>query len=83
MYIFGLLYTTLMTYLFSQIMLWGVFLMAQAGSRNFTDLAVLRIISGAVEATADPAFVLITGMWYPRAQQPTVIGYWYWCVCLA
>jgi len=51
--------------------------MAQAASRNFTDLAVLRVLSGAFEATADPAFVLITGTWYTRAQVPTRIGYWY------
>jgi hypothetical protein len=29
------------------------------------------------EATADPAFVLITSVWYTRQQQPTIIGYWY------
>jgi len=34
--------------------------MAQAASRNFTDLAILRVLSGAFEATADPSFVLIT-----------------------
>ena len=51
--------------------------MAQAASRNFTDLAVLRILSGAFEATADPSFVLITATWYTRKQQPTRIGYWY------
>ena len=60
-----------------QIFLWGVLLMAQAASRNFTDLAVLRILSGAAEATADPAFVLITSTWYTREQQPSRIGYWY------
>jgi MFS family permease len=51
--------------------------MAQAGSRSFTDLAILRTLSGAAEATADPAFVLITAMWYTRAQQPRRIAYWY------
>jgi MFS family permease len=64
-------------YLAFNIFMWGVLLMAQAASRNFTDLAVLRILSGAFEATADPAFVLITGTWYTRSQQPTRIGYWY------
>ncbi|KAL1683548.1 major facilitator superfamily domain-containing protein [Schizophyllum commune] len=64
-------------YLAFNIFLWGVFLMAQAASRNFLDMAVLRTISGAAEATADPAFVMITGMWYTRAQQPRRIGYWY------
>ncbi|KAJ7695062.1 major facilitator superfamily domain-containing protein [Mycena rosella] len=64
-------------YLAINIFMWGALLMAQAGSRNFADLAVLRTISGAAEATADPAFVLITSMWYTREQQPTRIGYWY------
>lgn len=63
--------------LYFQIFLWGVLLMAQAASRNFTELAVLRVLSGAAEATADPAFVLITATWYTRSQQPTRIGYWY------
>ncbi|KAL0575525.1 hypothetical protein V5O48_006448 [Marasmius crinis-equi] len=64
-------------YLAVNIFLWGVLLMAQAASRNFTDLAILRILSGAAEATADPAFVLITSLWYTREQQPSRIGYWY------
>jgi hypothetical protein len=42
------------------IMLWGVFLMIQAASKNFTHLIVLRVLGGAVEAIADPAFMLIT-----------------------
>ncbi|KAJ7918787.1 MFS general substrate transporter [Mycena leptocephala] len=64
-------------YLAFNIFIWGALLMAQAGSRNFTDLAILRTISGAAEATADPAFVLITSTWYTREQQPLRIGYWY------
>ncbi|KAH7878915.1 MFS general substrate transporter [Lentinula edodes] len=64
-------------YLAFNIFLWGILLMAQAASRNFTELAVLRVLSGAAEATADPAFVLITGTWYTRTQQPSRIGYWY------
>ncbi|KAF9055095.1 hypothetical protein BDZ89DRAFT_1174549 [Hymenopellis radicata] len=54
-----------------------VFSTAQGASRNFTELAILRILSGAFEATADPAFVLITGMWYTRGQVPARIRYWY------
>ncbi|KAK7031408.1 MFS general substrate transporter [Favolaschia claudopus] len=64
-------------YLAANIFVWGALLMAQAASRNFTDLAILRTISGAAEATADPAFVLITSTWYTREQQPIRIGYWY------
>ncbi|KAH8824645.1 MFS general substrate transporter [Flagelloscypha sp. PMI_526] len=64
-------------YLAVNIFLWGALLMCQAASRNFTDLAVLRTLSGAFEAVADPAFVLITGTWYTRAQQPARIAGWY------
>jgi MFS family permease len=51
--------------------------MCQAASRSFEELAVLRVLSGAAEATADPAFVLITATWYTRQQQPARIGAWY------
>ncbi|KAJ3833525.1 major facilitator superfamily domain-containing protein [Lentinula raphanica] len=64
-------------YLAINIFLWGVLLMAQAASRNFTELAVLRILSGAFEAIADPAFMLITTMFYRRAEQPSRISMWY------
>ncbi|KAF7370876.1 MFS general substrate transporter [Mycena sanguinolenta] len=36
-------------YLAANIFFWGLFLMLQAASRNFTDLAILRTISGAAE----------------------------------
>ncbi|KAF2098644.1 MFS general substrate transporter [Rhizodiscina lignyota] len=64
-------------YLGVNIFLWGVFLMLQAVSRNFTDLAVLRAISGAAESCSDPAFMIITSMWYTRRQQPVRMGLWY------
>ncbi|KUI53631.1 hypothetical protein VP1G_01042 [Cytospora mali] len=64
-------------YLGFNIFLWGVFLIAQAGATNFTALAVLRALSGAAEACADPSFMLITSMWYTRRQQPIRIGLWY------
>ncbi|KAG7087313.1 hypothetical protein E1B28_013290 [Marasmius oreades] len=64
-------------YLSINIFLWGVLLMAQAAARNFAELAVLRILSGAFEAIADPAFMLITTMFYTRAEQPSRISMWY------
>ncbi|KAF8913629.1 major facilitator superfamily domain-containing protein [Mucidula mucida] len=64
-------------YLAFNIFLWGVLLMAQAASRDFKDMMILRFLSGAAESTADPAFVIITGMWYTREQQPVRIGLWY------
>lgn len=64
-------------YLGINIGLWGIFLMAQAGAGNFAALAVLRTLGGAAEACADPAFLIITSMWYTRRQQPLKIGLWY------
>ncbi|CAG7969097.1 unnamed protein product [Penicillium salamii] len=64
-------------YLGVNIFMWGFFLMLQAAAKNFTQLAVLRVISGAAEACSDPAFMLITAMWYTRRQQPIRIGLWY------
>ncbi|KAI5206927.1 MFS general substrate transporter [Aureobasidium subglaciale] len=40
-------------------------------------LAALRILSGAFEAIADPAFMLITSMYYTREEQPSRIAAWY------
>ena len=51
--------------------------MAQASAHNFATLSVLRILSGAFEAIADPAFMLITSMYYTRAEQPSRIAAWY------
>ncbi|ORY34305.1 major facilitator superfamily domain-containing protein [Naematelia encephala] len=64
-------------YLSINIFLWGVFLMVQASSKDYGDMMAFRFISGMFEAVADPCFVAITGMWFTRKQQPTIIGYWY------
>ncbi|PWW80311.1 MFS general substrate transporter [Tuber magnatum] len=64
-------------YLGVNIFLWGFLLMWQAACKNFVSLAFLRVLSGAAEACADPAFMLITSMWYTRHQQPIRIGLWY------
>ncbi|KAK7924454.1 hypothetical protein PG985_006508 [Apiospora marii] len=64
-------------YLAFNILMWGVLLMAQAAANNFAALLALRILSGAFEAIADPAFMLITSMYYTRAEQPSRIAAWY------
>jgi MFS family permease len=64
-------------YLALNIFFWGVLLMAQAGANNFAALAALRVLSGAFEAIADPAFMLITSMYYTRSEQPSRISAWY------
>jgi MFS family permease len=64
-------------YLGVNIFLWGVFLMCQGACKSFATLCVLRALGGAAEACADPAFMLITSMWYTRKEQPIRIGLWY------
>ncbi|KAI4743969.1 MFS general substrate transporter [Aureobasidium sp. EXF-12298] len=64
-------------YLGANIFMWGALLMCQAAARNFATLAVLRALSGAAEACSDPAFMIITSMWYSRRQQPIRMGLWY------
>ncbi|KAI7909478.1 hypothetical protein M9X92_011614 [Pyricularia oryzae] len=64
-------------YLAFNIFMWGALLMAQAAAVNFAGLLALRVLSGAFEAIADPAFMLITSMFYTRAEQPSRISAWY------
>ncbi|KAL2818558.1 major facilitator superfamily domain-containing protein [Aspergillus granulosus] len=64
-------------YLGASIFLWGALLMIQAVCHNFATLAVLRAIGGALEGCADPAFLLVTSMWYTREEQPIRIGIWH------
>jgi len=64
-------------YLAINIFMWGALLMAQTAVNSFGALAALRVLSGAFEAIADPAFMLITSMYYTRSEQPARISAWY------
>ena len=64
-------------YLAANIFMWGALLMCQAASKNFATLAALRVLSGAFEAIADPAFMLIISMFYTREEQPWRISIYY------
>lgn len=57
--------------------MWGALLMCQAASQNFDALAALRVLSGAFEAIADPAFMLIVSTYYTREEQPWRISAYY------
>lgn len=64
-------------YLAFNIFMWGALLMPQGAVSNFGGLAALRVLSGAFEAIADPAFMLFTSMFYTREEQPSRISAWY------
>ncbi|KAL2802178.1 major facilitator superfamily domain-containing protein [Aspergillus granulosus] len=61
-------------YLGVSIFLWGALLMIQAACHDFASLSVLRALGGALEGCADPAFLLVTSIWYTREEQPIWIG---------
>jgi MFS family permease len=66
-------------YLSFNIFMWGALLMCQAASKNFEALAALRVLSGAFEAIADPAFMLYISTYYTREEQPwRIAGYYLW-----
>ncbi|OKL56603.1 hypothetical protein UA08_08158 [Talaromyces atroroseus] len=64
-------------YLSFNIFMWGVLLMCEAASKNFATLSALRALSGAFEAIADPAFMLIISTYYTREEQPSRISAYY------
>jgi len=64
-------------YLAFNIFMWGALLMCEGAVKSFGSLAALRTLSGAFEAIADPAFMLITSMYYTRSEQPSRIAAWY------
>lgn len=66
-------------YLAGNIFMWGALLMCEAASKNFATLAALRVLSGAFEAIADPAFMLVVSTYYTREEQPwRIAGYYLW-----
>ncbi|CZR51051.1 related to allantoate permease [Phialocephala subalpina] len=57
------------------IILWGITLALHAAMKNFVGLVVLRGLLGAFEATSQPAFVLLSSIWYKREEQAGTVIY--------
>jgi MFS family permease len=64
-------------YLGVSIILWGTVLMLHSVAKSFIHLLVLRILLGIFECVCQPAFVLLSSMWYKREEQAATISYWY------
>lgn len=56
-------------YLGANICCWGIITAAHGAANNFGSLVALRFLLGLFEACVAPALILITGMWYTRAEQ--------------
>ncbi|CAH0021376.1 unnamed protein product [Clonostachys rhizophaga] len=64
-------------YLSFSIIAWGIVLGCHAACSNFTQLVVVRTLLGIFESACQPAFVILSSMWYRREEQAASVTYWY------
>ncbi|KAI0966734.1 major facilitator superfamily domain-containing protein [Xylaria arbuscula] len=64
-------------YLSANVFIWGAVVTTSAAAHNFSGLIVVRLLLGIFEAAVQPAFVLMTNMWYTREEQTILISLWY------
>ncbi|PNS15701.1 High-affinity nicotinic acid transporter [Sphaceloma murrayae] len=64
-------------YLGIMVMCWGVIVAVTSACKDFAGLVVTRVLLGVFEAAVAPSLMLITSMWFKRAQQPIRTGIWY------
>lgn len=59
------------------IIAWGTVLACHAACENFAGLVTVRTLLGLFESTCQPAFVVLSAMWYRREEQAARVTYWY------
>lgn len=64
-------------YVSINIILWGVVLACHALGKNFAVLLTVRTLLGVFECTCQPAFLLMSSMWYKREEQALIVALWY------
>ncbi|KAF8607267.1 MFS general substrate transporter [Ceratobasidium sp. AG-I] len=64
-------------FLGTAVVLWGSTLALTAVCKSFASLMVVRYLLGTFEAAVQPSFLLMTSMWYRRAEQGEYVSYWY------
>ncbi|WWC99569.1 hypothetical protein V866_006473 [Kwoniella sp. B9012] len=57
--------------------IWGGILMCTAATQKFADIAAVRFFQGVFESALTPAYIIVTGMWYTRREQPFRVAIWY------
>lgn len=63
-------------YLSFSVIAWGTVLACHAACKNFTGLVIVRSLLGIFESACQPAFVLLSSMWYRREEQAARVTYW-------
>ena len=56
---------------------WGITLACTAAVSNFTGAVILRSLLGVFECVCQPAFVLLSAVWYRKEEQARTIALWY------
>ncbi|KAI0475754.1 MFS general substrate transporter [Xylariaceae sp. FL0804] len=64
-------------YLGFSITAWGAVLACHAACTTFTGLVTVRTLLGLFESACQPAFVVLSAMWYRREEQAARVTYWY------
>lgn len=64
-------------YLSFSIVSWGVVLACTAACTTFTGLVTVRTLLGLFESACQPAFIVLSSMWYRRDEQASRVTYWY------
>lgn len=62
---------------------WGLFSMSLAGAKNFGGIFTLRFLLGLSESTINPAWVILSSMFWTRDEQPLRMCIWLGCNGLA
>ncbi|KAF9265637.1 MFS general substrate transporter [Marasmius fiardii PR-910] len=59
------------------IFVWAVALLAHSACKSFGALFAVRFILGVCEGAITPGFMIVTSMFYTRAEQTRRVGYWF------
>jgi MFS family permease len=59
------------------IMCWSTTLCCHALCFSFPSLVAVRTLLGIFEAVCQPAFLIMSSIWYKRDEQAAVVNYWY------
>ncbi|KAH9863339.1 hypothetical protein IAQ61_009616 [Plenodomus lingam] len=64
-------------YLGANILAWSLVLCCHALCFSFPALVTVRTLLGIFEAVCQPAFLVMTSIWYKRDEQAQIVTYWY------
>ncbi|EPS95177.1 hypothetical protein FOMPIDRAFT_1025921 [Fomitopsis schrenkii] len=59
------------------IFVWSIALLCHAAAKSFGTLLVCRLFLGIAEGAITPGFMIVTSMFYTRAEQTRRVGYWF------